>query len=216
VFLLAFIACKENSTKPAKNASNTDPQASSTIPPKITVTATRSDLVFSFRDGNRFVTANKIEKIPEKARAQVVVTDLSLTPAQRQAGKYIYLADLTQPRTNGEYPVSIASRYGLEAKLSATQSSSVSAAVTGGGVTVYSTSWCGVCKKAMRLLDSWGVPYVEKDIEGSRKAKLELASKAQAAGIQPGGVPVIDVAGTLLQGLDEATLNSVLKSKGLL
>ena len=186
------------------------------IPPEITITSSRTDVIYSYRSGNRFITAPSIEEIPSDARAQVVVTDLSLSPAQRQAGRYIYIADLRKPRANGDFPVSIASRYGLEAKLSKTHSSSASAQVQTDQVIVYSTSWCGVCKKAMRLLNSWGVSYVEKDIEGSRKAKNELASKSQAAGIQPGGVPVIDVQGTLLQGLDEATLKSVLQSKGLL
>lgn len=214
--LISLSACKESYHETTEPPSPATAQSASDIPVQITVTGTRSDLIFSFREGNRFKTANKIDKIPEAARGQVIVTDLSLTPAQRQAGKYIYLADLRQARANGEYPVSIASRYGLEAKLSGTHSASVSATVRGEAVILYSTAWCGVCKKAKRLLDRWGVAYTEKDIEGSRKAKRELTSKAQAAGIQPGGVPVIDVAGTLLQGLDETSLKATLQSKGFL
>jgi glutaredoxin len=81
---------------------------------------------------------------------------------------------------------------------------------------MYSASWCGVCKKAKRLLDQWGVRFVEKDVEASRAAQEELARKAASAGIQPSGVPVIDVGGVLLQGLDETTLKNVLAQKGFL
>jgi glutaredoxin len=216
ILLLPVIGCSKSPKSAAPASKNSAAQEDSALPPKITITATRSDVVYSYRTGLRFLTANSIDKIPAEARAQVIVTDLSLTPAQRQSGKYVYLADLRKPRDGGEYPVSIASRYGLEAELSKARSSSVSAQVQGDGVVVYSTSWCGVCKKAMKLLNRWGVAYVEKDIEGSRKAKSELAAKSQAAGIQPGGVPVIDVGGILLQGLDEATLKSALQSKGFL
>ena len=48
------------------------------------------------------------------------------------------------------------------------------------------------------------------------KAQEELARKAASAGIQPSGVPVIDVGGVLLQGLDETTLKNVLAQKGFL
>lgn len=183
-------------------------------PPPIEVRADTKDLVFSYStDGRKFETATSIDQIPEDARSAVVVTDLKLTPEQRQSGKFVYVADLRQPRADGSYPVAVASRYGLEAKITGTSTASGSAAHE---VVVYSASWCGVCKKAKRLLDQWGVRYVEKDIEASRMAQEELAKKAAAAGIRPSGVPVIDVGGVLLQGLDEATLKGALERMGFL
>jgi glutaredoxin len=172
-----------------------------------------TDMIFSYStDGRKFETATSIDQIPEEARRAVVVTDLSRSPEERQAGRYVYVADLTKVREDGTHPVSIASRYGFEAKITGTSTAA------GGGheVVMYSASWCGVCRKAKRLLDQWGVRFVEKDIEASRSAQQELAAKAASAGIQPNGVPVIDVAGILLQGLDEATLKSVLEQKGFL
>ncbi len=184
-------------------------------PPDIVVRADRSDLVFSYEgaDSEGFETATKIADIPEQSRQKVVVTDLSLSPELRQAGRYIYLTDLRNARKDGTYPVALASRYGLKAKTS-TQAGEASAG--GNQVIMYSTTWCGVCKRAKRLLKSWNVPFEEKDVEASRSAQRELAAKAAANGFQPGGVPVIDVGGILLQGLDERSLKSALKEKGLL
>lgn len=187
--------------------------AAEELPPEISVHAGRGDLVFSYRDPEtgQLATTASIAAIPAAARAQVIVTDLTLTPEQRRADRYIYLANLEAPRPDGTYPVAIASRY--SATLGAGEGAGAAA---GEGVVVYTTSWCGVCKKAKRLLQQLGVPFVEKDIEASKRAAEELSAKARAAGVSASGVPVIDVAGTLLQGLDEATLRSVLKEKGLL
>lgn len=180
-------------------------------PKAIQVTADRKDLLFSYAEGREYRTATEISQIPAAARGRVVVTDLSLSPAERQAGRYVYVADLTAPGEDGNFPVSISSRYGFE-----TLTATSAGAPTSSGVVIYSASWCGVCKQAKRLLKSWNVPFVEKDIEASRSAQAELAQKAQAAGVQPTGVPVIDVGGTLLLGLDEASLRRALKAKGLL
>lgn len=208
--LALLVACKEPGGSPPDAGAPAEP------PPAITVTAGRADLVYSYSTGGgAFATATTIDAIPEGSRRSVVVTDLSLTPDQRQAGRFVYLADLSRARPDGTYPVAIASRYGFESGLTGAGSSTVAGA-KGAGVVVYTTSWCGVCRRAKALLTSLGVRFVEKDIEASRSAAEELAAKAQRAGIQPGGVPVIDVGGVLLQGLDEATLRAVLTEKGLL
>lgn len=201
-------------TDPAASSPNAGEQAAADLPKPIVVTAARRDLVFTYaHDGpGGFATATTVEAVPEAARGAVVVTDLSLTPEQRQAGRYVYVADLRAARADGTYAVSVASRYGFEAARAGTSSTAEAAS----GVVVYSANWCGVCKRAKQVLRGWGVPFVEKDVEASRSAAEELAAKARRAGIQPGGVPVIDVAGVLLQGLDERTLESVLKDRGLL
>lgn len=208
--LLLLASCAKGGAAPDAGKA-----AEAAMPPEIRVTADRKDLIFTYpsEDGKTFATATEIGAVPEAARKQVVVTDLSLTPAQRMADRYVYLSDLTAPREDGTYPVAVASRYGFEAKLAGTSTGAIARA---GGVVVYSTSWCGVCKKTKRLLEQLEVPFVEKDIEASRSAAEELAAKSQSAGIRPGGVPVIDVGGTLLQGLDEATLRSTLHAKGFL
>ena len=200
---------------PASRSTGSKDAGVAPAPPKITVSATREDLIFTFQDPKTgaFVTATSVDEIPESARAAVVVTDLSLSPEKRQAGRYVYVTDLKTARDDGTYPVAVASRYGFEAHRTGTATAAVASR---GEVIVYSAAWCGVCKTTKRLLKKWGVAFVEKDIEASRSAQQELANKAARANIRPGGVPVIDVAGVLLQGLDERQLRGVLEDKGLL
>ncbi len=77
-------------------------------------------------------------------------------------------------------------------------------------VILYSTSWCGYCTRARRYLKGKGVDFVEKDIEKDRAAAVELQQKRAAAGIRSGGVPVIDVRGTLVLGFDQPKLEQAL------
>lgn len=63
-------------------------------------------------------------------------------------------------------------------------------------VILYSTSWCGYCRKARQLLRSRGVPFVEKEIEKSAAANREYLSKARGYD----GVPLLDIGGNLVRG----------------
>ncbi len=213
VVLALTAACPAEDAAEAPAAKET----SAAPPPAIRVAADRTDLVYSYPvdSGRRFETATALDEIPADSRRGVVVMDLSMSPEERQAGRYIYVADLSDASDDGTYPVAVASRYGFEAKLTGT-STGAGAAGSGDGVVVYSTSWCGACKKAKRLLTSWKVPFEDKDVEASASAQRELQAKAAAQGLRPSGVPVIDVAGTLLMGLDEATLKRTLQAKKLL
>lgn len=63
-------------------------------------------------------------------------------------------------------------------------------------VILYSTAWCGYCRKTRELLTSLQVPFVEKDIEKSPEGLAEYQAKGK--GFR--GVPLTDVAGTLVKG----------------
>ncbi len=63
-------------------------------------------------------------------------------------------------------------------------------------VVLYSTSWCGFCRKTRQLLGQLKVDFVEKDIEKSAEARREHAAKAGGRG----GVPVLDFDGTIVRG----------------
>ena len=41
-------------------------------------------------------------------------------------------------------------------------------------ITMYSTTWCGDCRRSKRLLDTHGVPYEEINIEQSPDAAKEV------------------------------------------
>jgi glutaredoxin len=77
----------------------------------------------------------------------------------------------------------------------------------GGGdlpqITLYSTSWCGYCKKARAYLTQRGWPFVEKDIERDPAAFREHSARSGGRG----GVPVLDIGGTVIRGFDTAAID---------
>lgn len=79
-------------------------------------------------------------------------------------------------------------------------------------VIIYSTSWCAFCHTEAQWLDHLGVPYVKKDIEADKEAYEELMSKN---GGSYSGVPVTDVAGTMILGFDRPKLLDAIKQNNL-
>ena len=61
-------------------------------------------------------------------------------------------------------------------------------------VVMYSTTWCGVCKKAKRYFQSKNIPYTEYDIEKSEKAAREFKK------LRGRGVPVILIGDRRMNG----------------
>lgn len=185
-------------------------------PEPVAIREGQSSLLFTYRDrdSGRFVTVERREDVPEAAREAVVVVDLELAPEARGSTQYVHVADLREPRADGSFSVAIASRHRFGQR--PISSAGDQDGFGRDGVVLYSASWCGVCKKTARLLREWRVPFDERDIEASRSALEELGAKAAQAGIRPGGVPVIDVQGVLLQGLDPERLRALLAEKGLL
>ena len=210
VALLLVLGTGCRNGDPPAPAANVGPAA---VPTPVVVRDGDPSLLFSYREaGGTYATAARIDEVPESARDAVVVIDLDQTPEERRAGRFIHVADLRKAGPDGHYPVAVQSRYAFEAPAEA----STNPTESGDGVVMYSASWCGVCAKAKRLLDAWKVPFVEKDVEASRAAARELAAKAAQRGFAPGGVPVIDVRGVLLRGLDEGRLKATLQEQGLL
>lgn len=78
-------------------------------------------------------------------------------------------------------------------------------------VVLYGTSWCGYCDKAKALLRKLNVSFVEKDIEKDPSAAQELAQKGARAGVQPRGVPVLDIRGKLVLGYNEARIKELVR-----
>jgi glutaredoxin len=85
----------------------------------------------------------------------------------------------------------------------------------GDSVILYTASWCEACKAAKEWLDSQGVAFVTKDIEVDADAWDEMKRKTKAAGVSDAGIPVIDVAGTILVGFDDLLLGQTLDQKGI-
>ncbi len=80
-------------------------------------------------------------------------------------------------------------------------------------ITIYSTTWCAFCKTEKQYLDKLGIAFVEKDIEEDKAAYEELMAKSGDNGYQ--GVPVTDIAGTLVLGFDRRKIDQLIQEKGI-
>ncbi len=70
-------------------------------------------------------------------------------------------------------------------------------------VTLYSTSWCGWCRKSRQLMQALGIAFVEKNVESDPRAAAEKDRLA------PGfGVPVLVRGGEVVRGYNEETIRS--------
>jgi len=78
-------------------------------------------------------------------------------------------------------------------------------------VLLYTAPWCGFCRKAAAYLREKGIAFVERDIEASRSAAVELDRKLRAAGLVGGGVPVLDIGGTIVIGFDRSRIDRLLE-----
>lgn len=64
------------------------------------------------------------------------------------------------------------------------------------GITVFTATWCGYCKKLKESLNASSVPFVEYDIDHTPQGKLYYGeSKFE-------GVPILIVDGTTIEGYD--------------
>jgi glutaredoxin len=178
----------------------------------------RTGLLFTYLDSAGAVASTeKIVDIPEDRRQNVRVIELSLPPEPRGAGKFVYIADLRKANADGGYPYQVQSQVRFEqstAGQAMREKVADAMAQSKDRVTVYTTSWCGVCSRAKAFLREKNVAFVERDVEQDPSAQAELAEKAKRAGVQPQGVPVIDVYGQLMLGFDEARLLQLLGRGG--
>jgi glutaredoxin len=72
-------------------------------------------------------------------------------------------------------------------------------------VVVYTTSWCGWCRKTLAWLDERGVDYENRDIERNPEWAAELQRKTGGQSI-----PVVDVDGRIVRGFAPGTLEELL------
>jgi glutaredoxin 3 len=75
---------------------------------------------------------------------------------------------------------------------------------------VYSASWCAFCHAAKEYLEKLGVKYTEKDVEADPAAGAEAVTKSGQRGI-----PVLDIAGTVIIGFDRPKIDAALKKHHL-
>lgn len=157
-------------------------------------------------------SASSRTEVPEAHRASVRVDALEVPPEQRLDPDYVYVTDLRAPGAQGRFAVRKVARLAFESSL-ARVAPTAEAHEASSDVIIYGASWCGACKQAARFFTQKGVPFVEKDIEKEPEARTEMLSKAKAQGVQTGGIPVIDVRGTMLGGFNAQRIEQLLASR---
>jgi len=190
-------------------------------PPLIEVRDESTSLLLIYRDSQgREQRAMSVSEVPDTAREHVRVVNLAFSPDQRKSREFIQVFDLRKTNADGTYPGRVIPRGELEASLIkasqpkpglSTNQVQNQAHNQQPKITLYSTSWCGYCKKARAFLKKQKLKFTEHDIEKNRKAARKLAQKAKRAGLELGGVPVIDVGGRLMNGFDPKRLLSMIR-----
>lgn len=75
-------------------------------------------------------------------------------------------------------------------------------------VTLLTTAWCGVCRRAKSWLATKGIAYTELDVEKSENGKAEYRR------LNGSGVPIILVGNQRMNGFSAERLEQMLKSAG--
>jgi glutaredoxin-like YruB-family protein len=74
-------------------------------------------------------------------------------------------------------------------------------------VVVYTTSWCGWCRKTLAFLTKQGVAFENRDIEADEAFRDELIEKTGSTNI-----PVVEIDGELIRGYDPQRMAQLLRS----
>jgi glutaredoxin-like YruB-family protein len=74
-------------------------------------------------------------------------------------------------------------------------------------VVVYTTSWCGWCRKTLAYLEQQGVPFENRDIEAERSWRKELREKTGST-----SVPMVEIDGQIIRGYDPERMAQLLRS----
>ena len=75
-------------------------------------------------------------------------------------------------------------------------------------VTVYSTTWCGVCVKAKKWLKANRIKFREYDVETSKKGKRDYKN------LKGRGVPIILVGQQRMNGFSPSRMRQMLENNG--
>src|SRR5450755_1903319 len=106
--LLAWVAA--GACTPRSSASASDAGAGTSLP-LVRVLPGEDHYLLSWYDGDgKIHDASHLADVPAEARRQILVRDLARTPAELQADRYLYLADLSGSAPADGYPTAVVSR----------------------------------------------------------------------------------------------------------
>jgi glutaredoxin len=73
-------------------------------------------------------------------------------------------------------------------------------------VTLYSASWCGVCRRARSYFNRNRIPFTEYDVEQSERGRQDYRA------LQGRGVPIILVGATRMNGFSPDAFDAMYRS----
>ncbi len=109
-------------------------------------------------------------------------------------------------RRTGLPPSAPAARRTLDRAAQGALGELTSAQIESLDITMYSTSWCGYCRKARSFFQGRGIPFVEKDVEKDRQGAAEFREISGGRG----GVPVIVVNGQVMRGFSQPAVEAAI------
>jgi glutaredoxin len=204
--ILMIVACIAGVFGCSTSTPSSSADAQPAAPAPMIVALDRGGLLFIWSEGETLGRATQAADVPATSRRAVQIVDLNQPPEARAAHAWVYVADLTAGIENSTVTAAPVHRGELERTLR----SAVLEAPKAPAVTMYSTSWCGVCKKARAFMQAEGISFVEKDIEKDQSAAEELQRKAAQAGVGSNGVPMFDIGGKIMGGFDPKALVAAL------
>jgi len=159
-----------------------------------------------FDDHRYIVVLKELRKVPRghRNRASADAMEQRIRDGRRIAAakKYPGAADLP-PRLAALAAAAEAPPALADAAPTEDPGSEASAEAAPLDIVLYSTAWCGYCRKARNWFTTNGVPFVEKDIEKDRAAHAEY----QRIGRGYSGVPLISVNGAVIRGFDQRAVS---------
>jgi glutaredoxin 3 len=189
-------------------------------------------VVYSYVDeSGRIRMAVSQDDIPVEFRDRVVLTDTSRPRDQRLLTDRVLVVDLREEGEQGpvNYTVVDLDALGRRAPVHPPRDPGelgrwvvgrvagrvrellgIRAPASSAQVVLYTAPWCGFCKKAAAHLRSRGVAFEERDIDSDRSAAVELSRKLRQAGLSGGGIPVLDIAGTIVIGFQKDKIDRLL------
>jgi glutaredoxin len=217
---LFLAGCRQESAPaPARQAQEPAPQT--------------AQVVYSYVDKTgRIRMAVSLDDIPAEFRDKVVLTDTSRPRDQRLLADRVLVVDLREEGEKGPVNYTVVDLEALGRRAPDRQPGDpgelgrwvvgrvagrvrtllgIQAPASAARVVLYTAPWCGFCKKAAAHLRSRGVAFEERDIDADRSAAVELSRKLRQAGMSGGGIPVLDIAGTIVIGFKKERIDRLLE-----
>lgn len=210
-----LVACGSDERAPSSAASATgEASAGEVVTPPFAVRGNAENLMLVWYDEEGPHTALGRSEVPMERRAEVRVQSLAVDDADAIDADSVYVADLRTSNEDGNYTVRRMNRADFDAHIDAYVAGARgegSAMASGGDVIVYGASWCGACRQTERFLREHDIAFIERDVEEDPTAASDMRRAANAAGLHPTGIPVIDFRGRIILGFNPDALEEAIR-----